>query len=65
MAERSVGWRHTYYWSGSGDGVLLFGVAVGISSRMPSSVIGVTYVDERILLVRLRHTFGFISLAQG
>ena len=53
---------YTYYWSGRSDGARLGGVAVGISSRLQSSVVRVTPVDERIMLVRLRHTLGFISL---
>ena len=53
---------YTYYWSGRGDGAHLGGVAVGISSRLQPSVIGVTPVDERVMLVRLKHTLGFISL---
>ena len=53
---------YTYYWSGQSDGAHLRGVAIGISSRLQSSVVGVTPVDERILLLRLKHTLGFISL---
>ncbi len=51
---------YTYYWSGGGDGAHLGDVAVGISSQMQSSVIGITPADERIMLVRLKHTWGFI-----
>ncbi len=53
---------YTYYCSGRDDGAHLAGVAVGISSQLQSSVIGVTPVDERIMLVGLKHTSGFISL---
>ena len=52
----------TYYWSGSSDGTHRRGVAIGISSRLQPSVVGVTPVDERIMLVRLKHTLGFMSL---
>ena len=53
---------YTYYWSGHSNGARLGGVAIGISSRLQSSVVGVTPVDERMMLVRLKHTLGFISL---
>ncbi len=58
--ETSIG-GYTYYWSGRGDGAHLGGVAVGISSQLQSSVIGVTPADERIMLVSEKHTLGFIS----
>ncbi len=41
-----------YYWSGRGDGAHLEGVAVGIYSELQSSVIGVTPVNECIMLVK-------------
>ncbi len=53
---------YTYYWSGRSDGARLGGVAIGISSRLQSSVVGVTPVDEPIMLLRLKHTLGFMSL---
>ena len=53
---------YTYCWSGHSNGTRTRGVAVGISSRLMSSVVGITAVDERIMLVRLKHTLGFISL---
>ena len=53
---------YTYYWSGCSNGARLKGVTIGISSRLQSSVVGVTPVDERIMLVRLKHTLGFMSL---
>ena len=53
---------YTYYWSGRSDGAHLGGVAIGISSRLRSSVVGVTPVDERIMLLRLKHTVGFMSM---
>ena len=53
---------YTYYWSGMSNGTRLRGVAVAISSRLQPSVVEVTPVDERIMRVRMKHTFGFISL---
>ncbi len=53
---------YTYYWSGRSGGSRLGEVAIGISSRLRSSVVGVTAVDERIMLLRMKHTLGFISL---
>ncbi len=53
---------YTYYWSGRSDGARLGGVAIGISSRLQSSMVGVTPVNERIMLLRLKHTLGFMSL---
>ena len=37
-------------------------VAIGIPSQLRSSVVEVTPVDERIMRVRLNHTFSFMSL---
>ena len=53
---------YTYYWSGRSDGARLGEVAIGISSRLQSSVVGVTPVDERVMVLRLKHTLGFMSL---
>lgn len=53
---------YTYYWSGRSDGTRLGGVAIAIASRLQSSVVGVTPVDERIMWVRLKHTLGFMSV---
>ena len=53
---------YTYFWSGSTQGLHHRGVAVAVSSRLASSVHSVTPIDERILLVRLKHTVGYISL---
>ncbi len=52
----------TYYCSGISDGTRLRGIAVGISSWMQPLVVEVTPVYERIMLVRLKHTLGFMSL---
>ena len=39
------------------------GVAIGVSpSRLQPSVVEVTPVDERIMRLRLKHSFGFISV---
>ena len=53
---------YTYYWSGRSDGTRVAGVAIGISSQLQSSIVGVTTVDERIMLMRLKHRMGFMSL---
>ena len=53
---------YTYYWSGCDNGAHLRGVAVAIAARLVSSVDRVTPIDERIMLVRLKHSLGFISL---
>ena len=53
---------YTYYWSGCSNGARLRGVAVAVSTRLVPSVVKVTNVDERIMLVRMEHTIGFISL---
>ncbi len=37
---------YIYYWSGRSDGARLGGVAIGISSRLQSSVVGVTPVES-------------------
>ena len=56
----SVG-GYTYYWSGRSDGHHLQGVAIAISSRLQPSVVEVTPVDERIMVLRLKLSFGFVS----
>ena len=53
---------YTYYWSGCNDGTHQRGVAVAVSSVLRSAVAEVTPVDERIMLVRMKHSLGFISL---
>ena len=53
---------YTYHWSGRGDGQHREGVAIAISSRLQSSVVEVAPVDERIMVMRLKHSFGFMSL---
>lgn len=53
---------YTYYWSGSSGGGRHRGVAVAVSSRLASSIVRVVAVDERIMVVKMRHTLGFLSL---
>ena len=53
---------YTYHWSGRSDGKHLQGVAIAISSRLQPSVVEVAPVDERIMVMRLKHSFGFVSL---
>ncbi|XP_069977672.1 uncharacterized protein [Penaeus vannamei] len=57
----SVG-GYTYYWSGRSDGHYLQGVAMSIFSKLQPSVVEVTPVDERIMVLILKVSFGFISL---
>ncbi len=52
----------TFYWSGRSDGHHTQGVAVAISNRLAQMVVGVTPVNERILMVRIRHSLGVISV---
>lgn len=51
---------YIYYWSGPSDDARLNGVAIAFCSRLQSSFAGVTSVDERMMVVKLTHTFGFI-----
>ena len=53
---------YTFYWSGRSDGHHLQGVAIAISSKLQPLVVEVAPVDERILVMRLKHSFGFMSL---
>ena len=52
----------TYYWSGMNNGAHLKGTAVGVFSRLQPFVVKVIPVDERIIRMRLKHTWGFMSL---
>ena len=52
----------TYFWSGMSNGHHVKGVAIGMSSRLLLSVVEVTPVDERIMLLRLKHSLGFMSV---
>ena len=53
---------YTFYWSGSPGGERCRGVAVAVSTRLAASIVRVAAVDERIMVARLRHTLGFLSL---
>ena len=53
---------YTYHWSGRGDGQHHVGVPIAISYRLQSSVVEVAPADERIMVMRLKHSFGFMSL---
>ncbi|XP_069979432.1 uncharacterized protein [Penaeus vannamei] len=57
----SVG-GYTYYWSGHSDSHHFQGVAIAISGRIQNSVVEVTSVDERIMVLTLKLAFGFMSL---
>ncbi|XP_069994143.1 craniofacial development protein 2-like [Penaeus vannamei] len=57
----SVG-GYIYYWSGHSNGHNLQGVAIAISNRFQTSVVEVTPGDERIMVLRLKLAFGFMSL---
>lgn len=48
--------------TGTANGAHLQGVARAISSRLRSAVVEITVVDERIMRLKLKHTFGFMSL---
>ena len=52
----------TYYWSGMSNGARLKGVAIGVSRRLQPSIAEVIPVDEHIMRLRLKHTWGFMSL---
>ena len=52
----------TYYWSGMSNIHHVKRVAIGISSRLKTSVVEVTQVDERIMRLRLKHSLGFMSV---
>ncbi|XP_069977740.1 craniofacial development protein 2-like [Penaeus vannamei] len=56
----SMGW-YTYYWSGRGDGHLQ-GVDIAISRRRQPLLEEVSLVDERIVALRPKHAFGFVSI---
>ena len=53
----------TYHWSGMSKDACFKGVAIGLSSRLQPPVVVVIPVDERIMRLRLKHTWGFTSLA--
>ncbi|XP_069985543.1 craniofacial development protein 2-like [Penaeus vannamei] len=53
---------YTYFWSGRNDGHHLQVVAITISSRLQPTVVQITPVDERIMVMRLKLAFCFMSL---
>ena len=53
----------TYYCSGRSDGYHAQGVAAAMSNRMTPMIIEVTLVNERIMILRIHHSLGVISLA--
>ena len=53
---------YTYYWSGRSDGYHSQGVAGAASNKLTPMIIEVTPVNERIMRLRIRHSFGVISL---
>ena len=54
---------YTYYWSGHSDGYHAQGVAVAVSNKLtPMIIIEVKLVNERIMRLRIRHSFGVVSL---
>ena len=54
---------YTYYWSGRSDGYHPQGVAVAVSNKLTPMIIEVTPVNERIVILMIRHSLGDISLA--
>ena len=56
---------YTYYWSGRSDGYHAQGVAVAVSNMLTPMIIEVTPVNERIMRLRIRHSFGVISLVSA
>ena len=52
----------TFYWSGRSDSWRTEGVAIAVRDSLVPMVVGVTPVDERILVVRIRHSLGVLSV---
>ena len=52
----------TYYWSSMSNGACLKGIAIVVFSRLQPSIVEVIPVDECIMRLRLKHTWGFMSL---
>ena len=50
----------TYYLSGMSNGHHVKGVVIGIFSRLQSSTIEVTLVDDCMMRLRLKHSLGFM-----
>ena len=53
---------YTYYWYGRSDGYHAQGVAVAVSNKLTPMIVEVTPVNECIMRLRIRHSFGVISL---
>ena len=53
---------YTYYWSGRSDGYHTQGDAAAVSNKLTHMIIEVTPLNERIMRLRIRHSFGVISL---
>ena len=53
---------YTYSWSGRSDGYHAQGVVVAVSNKLTPMIIEVTPVNECIMRLRIRHSFGVISL---
>ncbi|XP_069998879.1 uncharacterized protein [Penaeus vannamei] len=53
---------YTYHWLDRSDGHHLQGIAIAISSRLQPSIVEVTTVDGHIMVLRLKLSFGFMSL---
>ena len=56
---------YTYYWSGHSDGYHAQGVAVAMSNKLIPMVIEVTPVNERIMILRISNSLGFIYLVSA
>ena len=53
---------YTYYWSGHSDSYHAQGVAVAVSNKLTPMINEVTPGNKRITRLRIRHSFGVISL---
>ena len=53
---------YTYHWSGCSDGYHAQGVAVAMSNKLTPMIIEVTPVRKCIMKLKIRHSFGVISL---
>ena len=53
---------YIYYWSGRSDGYHAQGVAVAVSNKLTPMISEGTLVNECIMRLRIRHSFGVVSL---
>jgi len=53
---------YTYYWSDHFDGYHAQGVAVTVSNKLTTMIIEVTPVNKHIMIERIRHSLGVVSL---